>query len=607
MHDLRALTGYSNRKAFLIGALAVVCACLPLFDLRSIFAVDWTNGVWMANYSAAYFRSHLSFPATINTNELVGMAYPTFYGYLFFPVLAVFSTIFDANIILRLGALLVLAAQFFAVFKVIRSYSGQPWLALAVGTLVTWSIYPLTNIYNRGALPEFFATALLTAAISIWFLLLREDDKRNIGQLANLFVLSFTLAAGTHPITALYGLAFIILTLPITLICRAARLPGAMLKALVLPACLGIICLSPWVLATAQHNKHLGISESFHRVGYFSRSLDSPFARLTPFPIPWRGYQHRLQDDRVKTPYLDTQINVPLVLLYLCLIALFARARRLDKRAAAVTVFLLCLGAWITYMSVTIHSMDRLGFVARSIQFAYRTITYINLSALVGIYMLFLSWRKVDTKIPTPTIPRWFASALLALSFTGLCVKLVHAEKIVKQLPPVILASQRSDQELLTLPQTFYGFASYTTPALAKVASTGIKLVHDVELKPSGGKHFGEMNTPEIRDAMSGWTVTNIQLAPWNNLWLGNRKVGYDEMATKDSRIVLANWPAGQWSYTFSPDPLWARRNAVAIPLFFAWLLGTACIAIAGLLKQRGDTTGGAAMQLDPEPRLTVV
>ncbi|MGH9549769.1 MAG: hypothetical protein ACRD3W_10360, partial [Terriglobales bacterium] len=172
-----ASAAWRNDKTWLAaGLLAVVCACLPLFDLRSVFAVDWANGMWITNYFGAYMRAHMQLPYVLNTFQLSVMAYPAFYGYLFFPLLGVFTTILDANLVLRAAAFLLLAAQFYAIYLAIGRLSGNCMFACLVGTLVTWAIYPLTNLYNRGALPEFFATGLLTCALALWLLALRAEN-----------------------------------------------------------------------------------------------------------------------------------------------------------------------------------------------------------------------------------------------------------------------------------------------------------------------------------------------------------------------------------------------------------------------------------------------
>ena len=51
-------------------------------------------------------------------------------------------------------------------------------LAIGAACLVTWAIYPLTNLDSRGALTEFFAAAALTLALCYLFELFSAKDRR---------------------------------------------------------------------------------------------------------------------------------------------------------------------------------------------------------------------------------------------------------------------------------------------------------------------------------------------------------------------------------------------------------------------------------------------
>ena len=152
----------------------------------------------MINYVSSYFAAQHSFPSVINSNQLIGMPFPLFYGYLFFPLFGTLSLLWNADLTVRLLAAGLYALQFILLFQVCLRATSNKFLSLCIAIFTTWSIYPMTNLYNRGAIPEFFATGLLTCACLIWLTVLRvkPSSKRTILILCNLFIFLFILCRG---------------------------------------------------------------------------------------------------------------------------------------------------------------------------------------------------------------------------------------------------------------------------------------------------------------------------------------------------------------------------------------------------------------------------
>ena len=73
-------------------ALAIAFPLLRLWPLSGNFYIDWINHQWLAAYTGEYFRHHGSFPITINAPQESGMAFPVFYGTLFYPALGLFTS-----------------------------------------------------------------------------------------------------------------------------------------------------------------------------------------------------------------------------------------------------------------------------------------------------------------------------------------------------------------------------------------------------------------------------------------------------------------------------------------------------------------------------------
>ncbi len=215
--------GQIDKRYLFASIIAVALPCLPLLDLHSIFAVDWPNQVWLINYVASFLTERHYFPGAVHTYSLIGMPYPVFYGYLFFPLMGVLSFFWNADLTVRFVAAALFAIQFFLVFKLTNQVTEEKFASFSVATFVTWAIYPMTNLYNRGAIPEFFATGLLVCAAVIWFFALEAKDKLRRILLCNLFVISFVLSAGSHPITALYGACFMAILVVSTLLISRAK------------------------------------------------------------------------------------------------------------------------------------------------------------------------------------------------------------------------------------------------------------------------------------------------------------------------------------------------------------------------------------------------
>src|ERR1700677_5017733 len=70
--------------------LCAILAGLPLFakTFGKAPGTDWVNVVWMINYQTRYLMHHLTFAHVLNSYQIVGLPYPIFYGYLFFPIMS---------------------------------------------------------------------------------------------------------------------------------------------------------------------------------------------------------------------------------------------------------------------------------------------------------------------------------------------------------------------------------------------------------------------------------------------------------------------------------------------------------------------------------------
>ena len=144
----------------IIAFLAIFLVVFLLLDVSSKFYVDWFNHVWTIGYNSLYIKSNFYPPFTINVFQNIFSPWQIFYGFLFYPVTGLVGTIFGPNLALRLIVIFLFSFQYFFVYKLIYLISNNRVFANLISILITWSIYPLTNLYNRSAITEFTATIL---------------------------------------------------------------------------------------------------------------------------------------------------------------------------------------------------------------------------------------------------------------------------------------------------------------------------------------------------------------------------------------------------------------------------------------------------------------
>ena len=306
---------------------------LPGFFSTQGFYIDWWNHLWMTNYFAVFFDHNFSFPIIINTNNFGGIGNPSpiFYGYLFYPIFGILGSAINTDIALRLPFFFLWLVQFVALYKVFKKTTDSRLISLTITAMSLWTIYPLTNIYNRSALTEAYATGLLTVSFCCLILFLHENKSKHDLRYLSLLGLSITLVIGSHPITGLYGSCFLGLIFLIHMT-NFKKIPKNILKKILLLFGAGIFSLliiSPWLYVLFEFNGNLRISSHPH-VEIFSESIDYPLSRFLPFPLDLRSLVYGFKVEG-GTPFLETQTNIPLGIFWIWLAYSFSNRDRFFK------------------------------------------------------------------------------------------------------------------------------------------------------------------------------------------------------------------------------------------------------------------------------------
>jgi hypothetical protein len=308
--------------------ILVVAAPLSLLLLfpHATFNLDWNNNLWMVSYARAAFTDHLRFPAVYNVSDRVGIPQPIFYGPLLYPCLAMLSVPFGADVGIRLACIGLWSMQFWLIFRLCRRIGAAVVYSIGTAALVSWAIYPLTNLYNRGALAEFCATTFLTCAVVAGGSALLDPQPRKRIAFGLLTAICAAMAICSHGPTAVVG-GPLMLVLGLAAMCGDWR---TLLKA----ACLALIVaaiISPWAYVLKSFASQLTIevpgNPYYPVAGNWQRyaSTDAAWARLKPLPLNDRWTS---TPGAKETPYVDAQWNLPLVLLAFWSAAKALRSRR---------------------------------------------------------------------------------------------------------------------------------------------------------------------------------------------------------------------------------------------------------------------------------------
>jgi len=570
--------------AVIIGLSASFLASVLLLDLRNIFNLDWYNHLWVIEYFGQCIK-HGSIPLEINTQQFIGLPNTFFYAQKFYSLAGLFSAFFGSAITIRLMVLGAFLLQFFHVYRAAMKV-GSAWkVSVSIAIFVTWAIYPLTNLYNRSALTEFFAVVFLTCAVCTFLCVIIALKGRvsRYDLLASGYF--FVLAAITHPLTALFGGLFLgILGVMALFFCERERRFG-LLAYFLITVFFVFLVLSPWVYVLYQFNDKLPISSfqinaaNFHQWYFFPGSIDHLLSRLSPFPLDLRSIQFG-SEDKDTTPYLDAQITLPLILLMGMFIYIQRREEGTGfflKSSEKVMIGVSAVMLIISFTeSVCPKTLDGLGGFFNILQFPYRLVTYVNLSALVIVILLAGSIGRAN--VNRSQLINISLAFCIAISFSALIEKLVHGASIVQKSTKASRATWvpmplGSSSHLNELPSTRYTVDDYY---LDKGFSTAFSLVHvPVIYQPFHvleGKRFSQVEAATVNFAAPTLVITNVQPFPWNQIEI-------DDVSQPISRILIAYRretvlvPQGihRLQFVTRIDGVWGFLNSLSWILLLGW------------------------------------
>ncbi len=526
------------RRRVLFGSIFSVCFLIP-FMIYQFFYVDYVNHTWEIAYYADFFKNNGRFPIVINTTDIVGIAYPQFYGYLFYQVMGFLTFIVGSTTIAYvLSSTIAFTLIFFLYSEIFVHILGKIGIdtryryAMMISFLIICNPYILTNLYSRNAITEYYALLCMYLAVGSWILsLFKKPAIMKLG-LWSFSAFSATFMLGTHPITAEWGgvmcICMILVTMPIVF--KQVWCKKILLAAAVFEAALIIAAVSPWLYVTINNLSRLSINEGTGIVADIAPYLDSNYlTRLLPFPMDARSLMSGLRD--VSTPYLDLQINMPLAILYTasCIWIVCSKKAAAKEKGVAGILFLLSIMMLVCSATKSPFLLSILCKVFRHIQFSYRLIAYVDLFAVFGCcYNLFVLVRSGSFG----DCEKNFAVILIVCVTLGghnYLIQMVHAQATANQI--VV-----EKEPVTSLPGTFYGLNAYCDHCIPSRDETPPNELMEVKIPVSLD---GLTKRTEFDTDKKIFVSTNIQSARYNKVYLDGSRLHEDEIVGYGGKLAF--------------------------------------------------------------------
>jgi hypothetical protein len=192
----------------LVATTAVLVLAAPMLFTRSGFMADFTNHLWLT-WAAGHALVEAGHPSYFLNTANLGVFDPwfAFYGGTLYTVVGGISELIGGHpVVAYVGATTVAIAA---------TYGGMLWLARGLGLtrlashapaiVVVTSAYYVTDLYGRGAWPEFIAAAAIAPLLASAIHLVRIPAWRPLPALV--FALSVVAFSGSHNISLLWGAA----------------------------------------------------------------------------------------------------------------------------------------------------------------------------------------------------------------------------------------------------------------------------------------------------------------------------------------------------------------------------------------------------------------
>jgi len=578
--------------------LSVLLPLSLLINTKLFFytATDWNNSLWLTGYIGNYIKTHLTNPIFLNAENAVGIPINLFYGYLLYPVLGLISSLVGASLALRIGCLVMLSFQFFAVLSGSRAIFRHRALAYSTAITVIWGTYSLTNLYNRSAICEYFATGFMISSIGFIFSAAEEINVKGRLFFVWMASVSVMVSIGIHPPTAFLETCYFIPLLLIILkisIPKHKQIDWRKITVVGLIAISFSIILVPWVYIMRKIGPVLTQWAHPGVMLFYPDRCDSWFKRLSPITFDWLSVQQGKQN--VSTPYLEAPINFGLFILLIWGLYIwvnkkpdnFQRSRTLFEKAANYFTFTSIIwGLFLFVLSVYRPLASNFLFLAPFVQFAYRLTSHINAALLVSVFSLILILRQQGLIDKYRTQLNILSAICITIASLNLIQKLPHAQVVssILNYPEYEFNGERSG--LARNGQIEFASMYSASRLYPELTTQNPNTMPTVSL-PVGytGNKFGEVSNLDISFKYPTWVKTNVIAFPWNRIIVNGKRIGGDDLSRIGGFFAI-KLPTGKShiEWQLHEDPYWMALHTMGHICYFSIIFCTLILFILALL-----------------------
>ena len=564
-----------SRDLWIDCLITVVVVCLvasPMLLTKSGFAVDFTNHLWLVWYQERFIEAHLhptfflnAPPAPAFSPEFV------FYGATLYTVTAVAGAI--------LGAAPVVAFVGVSMVAIAAGYGGLLWLARQLGVrglkahapslVYVTSAYYVTNIYGRGAWPEFVATSMLPLIVAAAVRLAR--GRWALGPIACL-VAGVVLFSGSHNITLLWGTIFLASAAVLlwAFAGRGHRLPWRRIAGV---AALAFLAggLNGWFLVPdVVHGRDTLIASAAYTRNFPTGAFfNSPGILFYPFRTVPRAST---------SPGLFVQAPVWFLAWALAAGVLVFSDRRSRSLRGPVLAMLAVLVGFLALIVAPIQ-WGHLPSLFSTLQFGYRLNTYVALASAGLVLIGVLAMGRVEAgPVVKRTRPLGIALAFVTAVSVALCVWQLWVPNVVQvrgvnypNRNEVFASGQNA-------PRTWYAGAAYADASLPLVSVRPGRLL----LIPPQSVDDDRVSATILVPRGSAPFATNIGTGPYFIRVSGVRVVGRSREG-----LVLARTSPGSGPVRFAIAAVASRSVLVGRLLSVACLLALLAAGTSVVVRRR--------------------
>ncbi len=547
--------------------VAVLVIASPELFTSNGFALDFTNHLWLVGVQERSIAAHLS-PTYFTSTQADGVFYPffMFYGGTLYVIGGALAALLAGQIVVSyvVLSLAAITAAYGGMLWLARQLGVRTWYAHAPALTFTTSAYYVTNIYGRGAWPEFIATSMIPLIYAAGWRLLTEERPRM--RTATLFVIACLVFSGSHNITLVLGVVASGLTLGLLLLAQGtAILPAARRLLRALGLLLVAVAVNAWFLLP-------DISFAARtQVGMASETAGAPF--LDAPGLLFDPGRHVPMASG--TPGLFVQLPVEFLAWALLVALVLGRRARLRLQIAGVV---LCIVMAMMLVAITsIPVWDALPKAIRDAQFPYRVNTYVVLliAALVLVGALICEEAGLGRRVRVMRAGLLFATLFsVAICVWQLWVPNVDFKPSYRDVNRVFVSAH-------VVPRTWYSGTDYADASLNVLLSDPDRVLNLPATAMTSDRVTLRVDPP------SGFApiISNVTGGPYVvSLTGGLREVG----RTLGGQMVLERRPehrTGPVSVTLRPA---GGRVSEGRIVTFAALAVLAALFIASLRRRVG-------------------